>query len=143
MSKKKNKKKSKKSKSQKQLKKETKKQDKKRLAKKKSDKKKSDKKSKKEKKSSKETSDTIQPAATFAVGDSTTALAANKEIQPMQATQSSGNGNYGSNYAVFEWDGSQWRLVENSCDYGCLPQAPTQPGSYEGERTATACQAQV
>ena len=130
---KKGKKKSQKSKSKKQLKKGK--------GKKKLGKKKSNKKSKK--KPAGKTVDTIQPSATLEVDDAALATTANKEMEPMQTTQSAGNGNYGSNYAVFEWNGSSWGVVEDCCNYGCMPQTPEDPGSFPGERTVTACRAMV
>jgi hypothetical protein len=63
-----------------------------------------------------------------------------KKDQNMQTSQTAGNGNYGTNYAVFEWDGSNWQVAENCCDYGCVPTPPSAPGSYPGQTTVTTCE---
>ena len=57
----------------------------------------------------------------------------------MQATQSTNNGNYGTNYTLFRWDGSSWVIVENACDYCCIPVVPAEPGSFVGDMARTSC----
>jgi hypothetical protein len=136
----------------KQLKKGKKQHEKKKLAKRAAGKKKTEGKKSKKNKSKKNKSDKKSPTessdslttATMSVAMARTPLTTeDQEMQPMQMTQSTGNGNYGTNYAIFEWDGGSWGLVENHCNYGCIPQRPDSPGSFPGERTVTACQAQV
>ncbi len=123
-------------------KKKSRKQATKRKGKKKSDKKKSSKQSKKgkgKKKSGKKV-DAIQRGATRAVDESTLSTTASAELQ---ATQSAEECNYGSNCAIFEWDGASWIMVEENCNYGCVPLVPEEPGSFPGDRTVTTCRSAV
>jgi hypothetical protein len=48
--------------------------------------------------------------------------------------------NYGTNYALFQWNGREWLVIENACDYGCTPTLPEAPGEYEGQIVPTMCE---
>ena len=61
----------------------------------------------------------------------------NREDEVAQMTN--GN-NYGTNYALFRWNGSQWDVIENACDYGCVPIPPDAPGGHVGHLVPTACE---
>jgi hypothetical protein len=65
-----------------------------------------------------------------------------KKDQTMPTTSSASNGNYGTNYAVLEWDGGQWLVREDCCNYGCVPTEPDSPGAYPGQTTVTSCEPQ-
>lgn len=47
---------------------------------------------------------------------------------------------YDTNYASFQWTLGQWNLLDNCCDYGCVPVEPLPAGTYEGEVVLTQCQ---
>ena len=57
-----------------------------------------------------------------------------------EVTQMANGNNYGTNYALFRWTGSRWEVIENACDYGCVPIPPGAPGGHEGQLVPTACQ---
>lgn len=49
------------------------------------------------------------------------------------------DGGYGTNYAVFQWNGAEWVVIDNCCDYGCVPLPPGEPGAYVGQLLTTGC----
>ena len=62
-----------------------------------------------------------------------------KNLKGGKVTGMASDSGYGTNYAVWRWNGTNWDLYENHCDYGCVPMEPPSPGEHIGDLAKTSC----